>query len=244
MSKCVSCIKNPIFPVYACGACGCHAFCSLECATTKHEKHLCQKLYFRSLFFQLKYSVAFVPKLPFVPPRINYELCLFVDAIIRKNKHGKLSCDCKDRDISTIGCKENIGMGLQKHGDNGYIAYLKCTNPECPGNTKHPLAVFFRCTNNPQTFWGCVSYKEATQNNHEDYNMQLICVRDIEKKPTMRVMTHTTGGEKRGDVIQVSFVVFAMDRKKKTKIAFSEQENKWGKEYYNKDWDFIFINSI
>ena len=239
---CFSCDKPANPNRFCCVICYCCQFCSLECATVKHTKFLCQKLYYRKFYYQVKYGLSFA-MVSTPTPGVMLDMDRFTDAILRTNE-GKFCCQC-DRTISSVKWTENVGLGLAKTGDNGLIAYLACPYPDkCQRNTKYPCGVFYQCQNNPKTAWGYVSIDDATSKKKNNYDMQLVFLNETPKHPYKSkrcVMTKRDPQKGKDGIYRITFVIIA--KKGETRYAYSEKDNKWGKQYYKREWEFIFVDS-
>lgn len=229
---------------FCCVLCHCCQFCSLECATIKHTTVHCQQLYYRSFSYQAKHTASFaITTTP--TPGVMLDMVRFTDAIVRTDSgEGRFCCDC-NRKISTVKQTENVGLGLARTGTGGFVAYMTCPKKECPRNTNYPCGVFFMCENNPNSFWGYVTIKDVTSREKDNYDMQVVCVRDVPKCPAkskMCVMTKRDPQMGKDGIFQISFVVIAK-KKGDVRYAYNEKDNKWGKQYYKREWEFIYVDS-
>jgi hypothetical protein len=240
---CVSCGKS-ISERFCCYVCKCSQFCSVTCAGIHLDVH-CDRLFYRSFAYQVRNASCFIHS-PKPPPGVMLDMVHFTDAIVASDQgEGKFCCDC-NRSISSVGPRENVGLGLSPTGTFGFVAYLTCPKKECPRNTKHPCGVFFMCQNNPNTYWGYVAIKDATSAREKNYDMQVIYVKNdtpkIPAKSKVYLMTKRDKEPGKDGIHQITFVVIAK-KKGDIRYAYSEKDNKWGTKYYKREWEFLFVDS-
>jgi hypothetical protein len=171
-------------------------------------------------------------------------MAYFIDTIIKKDKgKGRFCCEC-DRTISSVKCKENVGLGLAKTGANGFVAYLACAKPDkCPRNTKYPCGVFYQCENVPKSVWGYISIEDATMAKKNCYDMQLVFLKEMSKPPlksTKCVMTKRSPQKGKDGIFEITFVLIA--KKGEKRYGYNEKNDKWGTLFYQREWEWKFLD--